>query len=142
MESTFTSNLERALKVGQFDEVQKCTSGSPIYLGTREGVHLFKAETVFAVDTAMPTKKGGVTTALLVCPLSGATSLKWEDGSAELDAGPIWVYKASRQFRVLDAAGDPVRKGRKTAAAEVAELRQQLAAQQELLLQLIQGLKK
>lgn len=133
MESNFVGNQERALAISKFAEVQKCTAGKPVFLGTVDGVHLFKAEAVFAVDTAFPTKKGGVTTALLIVPLDGAKSLKWGDGSAELDAGPLWVYKASRMFRVLDGAGDPVKKGRKSAATEVAELRKQLDAIMALL---------
>lgn len=131
----FVGNLERATKVAQFTEVQKCTSEEPIFLGSHDGVHLFKVSTVMAVDTAFPTKKGGVTTALLVCPLDGAKSLKWGDGSAELDCGPLWIYKASRMFRTLDAAGDPVKKGRKSAASEVAELKKQLDAIMALLAQ-------
>lgn len=137
MESkSFLGNIERATKVAQFAEVQKCTSSKPAFLGTVDGVHLFKAEAVFAVDTAFPTKKGGVTTALLIVPLDGAKSLKWDDGSAELDAGPLWVYKASRMFRVLDAAGDPVKKGRQSTAKEVAELKSQLNAMMAMLAKL------
>ncbi len=133
--ANFIGNIERATLIGKFEEVQKCTSTEPVYLGTRDGVHLFKVSAVMAVDTAFPTKKGGVTTALLVCPLEGGKSLKWADGECRLDAGPLWIYKASRMFRVLDATGDPVKKGRQSTAKEVAELKKQLDTILQLLAQ-------
>lgn len=131
--SAFVGNTERALSVGKFDVVQKCTANKPIELGTVDGVHLFKTEFVVGLDTKFPTKKGGVTSALIIVPIDGAKTLAGDWGSVKFDAGPMFIYKAARMFNVLDANGDVAKKGRKSAASEIEELKKQLAEMATLL---------
>lgn len=131
--TSFVGNIERANAVGKFDVVQKCTASKPINLGTVNGVHLFKVEMVVGLDTAFPTKKGGVTSALVFVPLDGAKSLVGDWGSIEFNAGNPFIYKASRMFTVLDANGDVAKRGRKSAASEIEELKKQLAEMATLL---------
>lgn len=136
--SAFVGNIERANSLSKLKAVLKCTAGKPIDLGTEGGVHLFKVEMVVGLDTAFPTKKGGVTSALVFVPLDGAKSLVGEWGSVEFNAGNPFIYKASRMFTVLDANGDVAKKGRKSAASEIEELKKQLAE----MAQLLKGLQK
>lgn len=125
--TTFIDNVARANEVGKFDVVRKCTASKPIELGTVDGVHLFKTEIVVGLDTKFPTKKGGVTSALIIVPLDGAKELTGDWGSISFNAGCPFIYKASRMFTVLDRNGDVAKKGRKSAASEIEELRKQLA---------------
>lgn len=136
--SAFVDNVNRANSLSQLKAVLKCTANRPIDLGTEKGVHLFKVEMVVGLDTAFPTKKGGVTSALVLIPLDGAKKLVGEWGSVEFNAGNPFIYKASRMFTVLDKNGDVQKRGRKSAASEIEELKKQLAE----MAQLLKGLQK
>lgn len=136
--SAFVDNVNRANSLSRLKAVLKCTANKPIDLGTEQGVHLFKVEMVVGLDTAFPTKKGGVTSALVLIPLDGAKKLVGEWGSVEFNAGNPFIYKASRMFTVLDKNGDVQKKGRKSAASEIEELKKQLAE----MAQLLKGLQK
>ena len=132
---TFVGNRERVLALSKIDTVQKCTASTPAFLGTRDGVHLWKTEMVVGLDTAFPTKAGGITSALVIFPLDGGKVLKCEDATVEFDCGPMWIYRAARMFSVESPTGDK-KGGRKSAAAEVAELRSQLNAMMAMLAKL------
>lgn len=117
--SAFVDNVNRANSLSQLKTVLKCTANRPIDLGTEKGVHLFKVEMVVGLDTAFPTKKGGVTSALVMIPLDGAKKLVGEWGSIEFNAGNPFIYKASRMFTVLDKNGDVAKKGRVSASDKI-----------------------
>lgn len=128
-DSAFVGNIERANSLSKLEAVLKCTAGKPIDLGTERGVHLFKIEMVVGLDTAFPTKKGGVTSALVFIPLDGAKSLVGSWGSVEFNAGNPFIYKASRMFTVLDKNGDVAKKGRVSASDKIEAMQAQMEKQ-------------
>ena len=132
--SGFTGNVERAIAAGKFPEISKVTAGKPVKVGENDGITYYKASVVVAVDEKFPTKAGNTTTAVMVVPLAGAKQFETASGNVlKFDGIPPFIYAGrgvSHVFTVVDTAGDVVKKSttRKSASAEVAELKKQLDA--------------
>lgn len=132
--SGFMGNVERAIAAGKFQEISKATAEKPVKVGENDGITYYKASVVVAVDEKFPTKAGNVTTAVMVVPLDGAKQFETASGNVlKFDGIPPFIYAGrgvSHVFTVVNTAGDVVKRStsRKSASAEVAELKKQLDA--------------
>lgn len=132
--SGFMGNVERAIAAGKFPEISKVTAEKPIKVGENDGIAYYKTSVVVAVDEKFPTKAGNVTTAVMVVPLDGAKQFETASGNVlKFDGIPPFIYAGrgvSHVFTVVDTAGDVVKRtaSRRSASAEVAELKKQLDA--------------
>lgn len=132
--SGFMGNVERAIAAGKFQEISKVTAEKPVKVGENDGITYYKASVVVAVDEKFPTKAGNVTTAVMVVPLDGAKQFETASGNVlKFDGIPPFIYAGrgvSHVFSVVNTAGDVVKRStsRKSASAEVAELKKQLDA--------------
>lgn len=132
--SGFMGNVERAIAAGKFPEISKVTAEKPVKVGENDGITYYKASVVVAVDEKFPTKAGNVTTAVMVVPLDGAKQFETASGNVlKFDGIPPFIYAGrgvSHVFTVVNTAGDVVKRStsRKSASAEVAELKKQLDA--------------
>lgn len=132
--SGFMGNVERAIAAGKFQEISKVTAGKPVKVGENDGITYYKTSVVVAVDEKFPTKAGNVTTAVMVVPLDGAKQFETASGNVlKFDGIPPFIYAGrgvSHVFTVVNTAGDVVKRStsRKSASAEVAELKKQLDA--------------
>lgn len=132
--SGFMGNVERAIAAGKFQEISKVTAEKPVKVGENDGITYYKASVVVAVDEKFPTKAGNVTTAVMVVPLDGAKQFETASGNVlKFDGIPPFIYAGrgvSHVFTVVNTAGDVVKRStsRKSASAEVAELKKQLDA--------------
>lgn len=130
----FTGNVERAISAGKFPEISKVTAGKPVKVGENDGITYYKTTTIIAVDERFPTKAGNTTTAVMVIPVDGAKQFATASGNVlKFDGIPPFIYGGrgvSHVFSVMNAAGDVVKKNtsRRSASAEVAELKKQLDA--------------
>lgn len=130
--SGFMGNVERAIALSKWAEIAHMTAEKPVRIASRDGATLFKVEVGILVDTSFPTKAGNVTTAMVVVPLDGGKMFPIDGGTVRMDGIAPFIYQgrgASHVFSVLDDAGDVVKRktGRKSAAAEIEELKKQLA---------------
>lgn len=130
----FMGNVERAIAAGKFPEISKVTAEKPVKVGENDGIAYYKTSVVVAVDEKFPTKAGNVTTAVMVVPLDGAKQFETASGNVlKFDGIPPFIYAGrgvSHVFTVVDTAGDVVKRtaSRRSASAEVAELKKQLDA--------------
>ena len=134
----FMGNVERAISLSKWAEIAHMTAEKPVRIASRDGATLFKVEVGILVDTNFPTKAGNVTTAMVVVPLDGGKVFPIEGGTVKMDGIAPFIYQgrgASHVFSVFDDAGDVMKRhnSRKSASAEVAELKKQLDAIMALL---------
>ena len=133
-QKSFMGNVERAIAAGKFPEISKVTAEKPVKVGENDGIAYYKASVVVAVDEKFPTKAGNTTTAVMVVPLDGAKQFETASGNVlKFDGIPPFIYAGrgvSHVFTVVDTAGDVVKRtaSRRSASAEVAELKKQLDA--------------
>ena len=136
--TVFMGNVERAISLSKWAEIAHMTAEKPVRIVSRDGATLFKVEVGILVDTNFPTKAGNVTTAMVVVPLDGGKVFPIEGGTVKMDGIAPFIYQgrgASHVFSVFDDAGDVMKRHnrRKSASAEVAELKKQLDAIMALL---------
>ena len=128
----FMGNVERSIQIGKAECVSKVTGEKPIKVGEHDGVTYYKSSVIVAIDEKCPTTAGNVTTTVVVIPVDGAKQFETASGNVvKMDGISPFIYAgrgASHVFTVVDGAGDVVRKtgGRKSAAAEINELKKQL----------------
>ena len=130
-------NIERSIKLGKMFP-STVTADKPVKVGESDGATLYTAKVGIIVDTCFPTKAGNTTTTVVVVPLDGAKEFAFNGGKVKMDGIAPFIYQgrgASHVFSVLDDAGDVVKRhaSRKSASAEVAELKKQLDAIMTLL---------
>ena len=127
-------NVERSIAISKLPELGKVTAEKPIKVGDADGVTYYKTSVVIAVDERFPTKAGNVTTTVIVVPIDGAKQFETASGNTvKFDGIAPFIYAGrgvSHVFTVVDTAGDVVKRSasRKSASAEVAELKKQLDA--------------
>lgn len=127
----FMGNLERSIKLGKmFPDTE---TGAVRLVKEEDGAAFFKAEIGIVVDTRFPTKAGNTTTAMIIVPLDGGKDFPTNWGKVQMNGIPPFIYQgrgASMVFTSLNTAGDVVKKNtsRRSASAEVAELKKQLDA--------------
>lgn len=130
--SGYTGNIERVIKLTKAPELAHET-GEVRLIADKDGVAYYKASVVVAVDRHFPTKAGNETTTLVVIPVDGAKEFAFNGGKLKMDGISPFIYGGrgiSHVFTVLDDAGDVMKRSttRKSASAEVAELKKQLDA--------------
>ena len=130
--SGYTGNIERVIKLAKAPELAHET-GEVRLIADKDGVAYYKASVVVAVDRHFPTKAGNETTTLVVVPVDGAKEFAFDGGKLKMDGIAPFIYGGrgiSHVFTVLDDAGDVMKRSttRKSASAEVAELKKQLDA--------------
>lgn len=130
--SGYTGNIERVIKLAKAPELAHET-GEVRLIADKDGVAYYKASVVVAVDRHFPTKAGNETTTLVVIPVDGAKEFSFNGGKVKMDGIAPFIYGGrgiSHVFTVLDDAGDVMKRSttRKSASAEVAELKKQLDA--------------
>ena len=135
--ASFTGNVERSIKLGKAFPTT-ATAEKPVKVGTLDGATMFTVKMGVVVDTAFPTKAGNTTTAIIMVPLDGGKVFPIDGGTVKMDGICPFIYQgrgASHVFSVRDGAGDVVERhtSRKSASAEVAELKKQLDAIMTLL---------
>lgn len=134
IEKSFTGNVERAIELAKFLPLGKITAEKPIKVGDADGVTYYKTSVVVAIDEKFPTKAGNVTTTVIIIPVDGAKQFETASGNTvKFDGIAPFIYAgrgASHVFTVVDGAGDVVKRqtGRKSAQAEIDEIKKQLAA--------------
>ena len=127
-------NVERSIQIGKAECVSKVTAEKPIKVGEHDGVTYYKASVIVAIDEKFPTKAGNVTTTAVIIPLDGAKQFETDSGNTvKFDGIAPFIYAGrgvSHVFTVVNATGDVVKRSttRKSASAEVAELKKQLDA--------------
>ena len=130
----FMGNVERSIQIGKAECVSKVTAEKPIKVGEHDGVTYYKASVIVAIDEKFPTKAGNVTTTAVIIPLDGAKQFETDSGNTvKFDGIAPFIYAGrgvSHVFTVVNATGDVVKRSttRKSASAEVAELKKQLDA--------------
>ena len=130
--SGYTGNIERVIKLAKAPELAHET-GDVRLIADKDGVAYYKASVVVAVDRHFPTKAGNETTTLVVIPVDGAREFPFNGGKVKMDGISPFIYGGrgiSHVFSVLNDAGDVMKRSttRKSASAEVAELKKQLDA--------------
>ena len=129
----FMGNVERSIKITKLPELAKVTAEKPIKVGEHDGVTYYKSSVIVAIDEKFPTKAGNVTTTAVIIPVDGAKEFSTASGNTvKFDGIAPFIYAGrgvSHVFTVVDTAGDVVKRtGRRSASAEVAELKKQLDA--------------
>lgn len=133
----FMGNVERSIELGKAFPAT-ATAEKPIKVGTFDGATMFTVKVGVIVDTNFPTKAGNTTTTVVVVPLDGGKDFPINGGTVKFDGIPPFIYGgrgASHVFTTYADNGDVVkrRSTRKSASAEVAELKKQLDAIMKLL---------
>ena len=132
--SGFMGNVERSIQICKAECVGRVTADKPIKVGDADGVTYYKASVIVAIDEKFPTKAGNVTTTAVIIPLDGAKQFETANGNTvKFDGIAPFIYAGrgvSHVFTVVDTAGDVVKRqtSRRSASAEVAELKKQLDA--------------
>ena len=132
--SSFMGNVERRLKITKLPELGKVTAEKPVKIAENDGVTYYKTSVVIGIDERFPTKAGNMTTTVVVIPVDGAKTFPTASGNVvKMDGISPFIYAgrgASHVFTVVDGAGDVVKRSatRRSASAEVAELKKQLDA--------------
>ena len=132
--SGFMGNVERSIQLTKADCVSKVTAEKPTKVGEQDGVTYYKSTVIIAVDEKFPTKAGNVTTTAVVIPVDGAKQFETASGNTvKFDGIAPFIYAgrgASHVFTVVNATGDVVKRSttRKSASAEIDEIKKQLAA--------------
>ena len=130
----FMGNVERSIQIGKAECVSKVTAEKPIKVGEHDGVTYYKSSVIVAIDEKFPTKAGNVTTTVVVIPVDGAKQFETASGNVvKMDGIPPFIYAGrgvSHVFTVVDTAGDVVKRtvSRRSASAEIDEIKKQLAA--------------
>ena len=131
--TSFTGNVERSITVTKLPELGKVTADKPVKVAENDGVTYYRATVVVAIDERFPTKAGNVTTTAIIIPVDGAKQFETASGNTvKFDGIAPFIYGGrgvSHVFTVVDNTGDVVKRksGRKSAAAEIEELKKQLA---------------
>ena len=131
--TSFTGNVERSITVTKLPELSKVTADKPVKVAENDGVTYYRATVVVAIDERFPTKAGNVTTTAIIIPVDGAKQFETASGNTvKFDGIAPFIYGGrgvSHVFTVVDNTGDVVKRkaGRKSAAAEIEELKKQLA---------------
>ena len=128
----YTGNIERVIKISKAPELAKET-GEVRLIKDADGVAYYKASVVIAVDRHFPTKAGNETTTAVLIPIDGGKEFPFNGGKLKFDGISPFIYGGrgiSHVFTVLDDSGDVMKRSttRKSASAEVAELKKQLDA--------------
>ena len=128
----YTGNIERVIKLAKMPELAKET-GDVRLIKDADGVAYYKASVVIAVDRHFPTKAGNETTTVVLIPIDGGKEFAFDGGKLKFDGISPFIYGGrgiSHVFTVLDDSGDVMKRSttRKSASAEVAELKKQLDA--------------
>jgi hypothetical protein len=129
--SGFMGNLERSIKLGKM--FPSTETGSVRRIKEEDGATFFKVEIGVVVDTNFPTKAGNTTTAMIIVPLDGGKDFPTSWGKVQMNGIPPFIYQgrgASMVFTSLNTNGDVVKKNtsRRSASAEIDEIKKQLAA--------------
>ena len=130
--ASFMGNVERVINISKLPELGKVTAEKPVKIAENDGVTYYKTSVVIGIDERFPTKAGNMTTTVVVIPVDGAKNFETASGNVvKMDGISPFIYAgrgASHVFTVVDGAGDVVKKtcGRKSAAAEINELKKQL----------------
>ena len=129
----FTGNVERSITVTKLPELGRVTADKPVKVAENDGVTYYRATVVVAIDERFPTKAGNVTTTAIIIPVDGAKQFETASGNTvKFDGIAPFIYGGrgvSHVFTVFDNTGDVAKRktGRKSAAAEIEELKKQLA---------------
>ena len=130
----FMGNVERVISISKLPELDKVTAEKPVKIAENDGVTYYKTSVVIGIDERFPTKAGNMTTTVVVIPVDGAKTFPTSSGNVvKMDGISPFIYAGrgvSHVFTVVDGAGDVVKRSttRKSASAEVAELKKQLDA--------------
>lgn len=130
--SGFLGNVERSIEISKMAEIGKVT-GEATKLGEHDGVALYKAPVIVAVDTRFPTKAGNTTTTVVIVPVDGAKEFAFDGGKLKFDGIAPFIYGgrgASHVFTVLDDTGDVMKRptARRSAQKEIDALNAKLDA--------------
>lgn len=130
--SSFLGNVERSIEISKMAEIGKVT-GEVTKLGEHDGVALYKAPVIVAVDTRFPTKAGNTTTTVVIVPVDGAKEFAFDGGKLKFDGIAPFIYGgrgASHVFTVLDDTGDVMKRptARRSAQKEIDALNAKLDA--------------
>lgn len=130
--SGFLGNVERSIEISKMAEIGKVT-GEVTKLGEHDGVALYKAPVIVAVDTRFPTKAGNTTTTVVIVPVDGAKEFAFDGGKLKFDGIAPFIYGgrgASHIFTVLDDTGDVMKRptARRSAQKEIDALNAKLDA--------------
>ena len=128
----YTGNIERAISISKLPELAKET-GEIRLIKDENGVAYYKASVVIAVDRHFPTKAGNETTTMVVIPVDGAKEFPFDGGKLKMNGIPPFIYGGrgiSQVFTVYADNGDVVKRtvSRRSASAEIDEIKKQLAA--------------
>lgn len=128
----FLGNVERSIEISKMAEIGKVT-GEVTKLGEHDGVALYKAPVIVAVDTRFPTKAGNTTTTVVIVPVDGAKEFAFDGGKLKFDGIAPFIYGgrgASHVFTVLDDTGDVMKRptARRSAQKEIDALNAKLDA--------------
>lgn len=128
----YTGNIERVIKLTKAPELARET-GEVRLIKDADGVAYYKASVVIAVDRHFPTKAGNETTTAILIPIDGGKEFAFDGGKLKFDGISPFIYAGrgiSHVFTVLNDSGDVMKRSttRKSASAEVAELKKQLDA--------------
>ena len=121
--NSFMGNVERSIEISKMAEISKVT-GEVTKLGERDGVALYKAPVIVAVDTRFPTKAGNTTTTVIIVPVDGAKEFSFNGGKLKFDGIAPFIYGGrgvSHVFTVLDDTGDIMKRptARRSAQKEI-----------------------
>lgn len=131
--TSFTGNVERSIQISKMGEISKVTAEKPRLIVDRDGVALYKASVVVAIDRNFPTKAGNTTTTVVIVPIDGAKEFPFNGGKVKMDGIAPFIYAGrgvSHVFTTYTENGDVMKRSntRRSASAEVAELKKQLDA--------------
>ena len=132
--SSFMGNVERVINISKLPELGKVTAEKPMKIAENDGVTYYKTSVGIGIDERFPTKAGNTTTTVVVIPVDGAKTFPTASGNiVKMDGISPFIYGgrgASHVFTVYDDGGDVMKRStsRKSASAEVAELKKQLDA--------------
>lgn len=131
-EKSFMGNIERSIAISKMAEISKVT-GEVTKLGEHDGVALYKAPVIVAVDTRFPTKAGNTTTTVVIVPVDGAKEFAFDGGKLKFDGIAPFIYGgrgASQVFTVYGDDGDVMKRStaRRSAQKEIDALNAKLDA--------------
>ena len=127
----FMGNIERSIKLGKMFPNNE--TGAVRLVKEEDGASFFKDEMGVVVDTRFPTKAGNTTTAMVIVPLDGGKNFPTDWGKVTMNGIPPFIYQgrgASMVFTSFNTSGDVMKKNtsRRSASAEIDEIKKQLAA--------------
>ena len=133
IEKSFMGNIERSIAISKMAEISKVTANAPRLIADKDGVALYKAEMVVAIDRRFPTKAGNITNAVVIVPLDGAKEFAFDGGKLKMDGIAPFIYGgrgASQVFTVYGDDGDVMKRStaRRSAQKEIDALNAKLDA--------------